>query len=314
MSTERKLRVGVVGVGSMGKNHARVYSELPAAEFTAILDPNAEVAGPLAEQYGAKLAGSLEEFLELIDAATIASPTAFHHATALPMIKAGKHLLIEKPITASTSEAVELVEAAHQAGVILQVGHIERFNPALSALEALLTQPKFIEAHRLSPFPNRSTDIDVVLDVMIHDLEVILHLVRSPLASLDAVGVPILSPRAADIANVRLRFENGCVANITASRVSIEKMRKIRIFQPDTYISLDYQDQSGKIFRKTGFSISQDDVTVEKDEPLKVELASFVDCALAGQEPRVSGKQAAAALELAVRISREINEQNAKDQ
>lgn len=312
MSTERKLRVGVVGVGSMGKNHARVYSELPQADFTAILDPNAEVAGPLAEQYGAKLVGTLEEFLELVDAATIASPTAYHHSAGLALIKAGKHLLIEKPIASNAAEAFELVHAAHEAGVILQVGHIERFNPALSALEALLTQPKFIEAHRLSPFPNRSTDIDVVLDVMIHDLEVILHLVRSPIASLDAVGVPILSPGAADIANVRLRFENGCVANITASRVSIEKMRKIRIFQPDTYISLDYQDQSGKIFRKTGFAISQDEVQVEKDEPLKVELASFVDCAIAGEEPRVSGQQAAAALELAVRISTEINAQNAK--
>ncbi len=295
----------------MGKNHARVYSELPQADFTAILDPNTAVAEELAARFGAKVAGSLEEFLDLVDAATIASPTAFHHGTALPLIGAGKHVLIEKPITANAAEAFELVAAAHEAGVILQVGHIERFNPALSALETLLTQPKFIEAHRLSPFPGRSTDIDVVLDVMIHDLEVILHLVRSPIASLDAVGVPILSPGAADIANVRLRFENGCVANVTASRVSMDKMRKIRIFQPDTYISLDYQDQSGKIFRKSGMAISQDEVAVEKDEPLKVELASFVDCALAGAEPKVSGQQAAAALELAVRISQEINAQNA---
>lgn len=304
--TGDKLRVGVVGVGSIGKNHARVYAGLEQAEFTAILDTNPEQAAEIAQAYGAKVVGTMEEFLALVDAATVATPTAFHHETAMPLIRAGKHVLIEKPITASTAQAVELVEAAHAAGVVLQVGHIERFNPALSALEALLTQPKFIEAHRLSPFPNRSTDIDVVLDVMIHDLEVILHLVRSPLAHFDAVGVPILSPRAADIANVRLRFENGCVANITASRVSVEKMRKIRIFQPDTYISLDYQDQSGQIFRKEGFSISQSTVTIEKDEPLKVELTSFVDCAIAGEEPRVSGQQAANALDLAVRISQEI--------
>jgi predicted dehydrogenase len=208
-------------------------------------------------------------------------------------------------------QARELVETARLHNAPLQVGHIERFNPALDALEELLTQPRFIESHRLSPFPNRSTDIDVVLDLMIHDLEIILHLVSSRVAGFDAVGVPVLSGQA-DIANVRLKFENACVANITASRVSPEKMRKIRIFQSDTYISLDYQDQAGQIFRKAGDTITRDKVKVIKDEPLKRELASFVEVAKAGGEPRVTGAQGAAALELAVRVSEDIRQTNAE--
>src|SRR4029079_12766414 len=185
--------------------------------------------------------------------------------------------------------------------LILQDGHDERFNPDLSALEKRLTNPRFIEAHRLSPYPNRSTDIGVVLDLMIHDLEIILHLVRSPVQTIDAVGVPVLS-RGEDIANARLRFENGCVANITSSRISPERMRKIRVFQEDTYLSLDYQNQSGEIYRKADGRITRDKVQIEREEPLKRELASFIECATTGREPRVSGFQATAALELAVQI------------
>jgi predicted dehydrogenase len=188
---------------------------------------------------------------------------------------------------------------------VLQVGHIERFNPVMSLLEARLSQPRFIEAHRLSPFPNRSIDIGVVLDLMIHDLEIVLHLVKRDVESIDAVGVPVLTRRE-DIANARLRFEGGCVANVTASRISPEKMRKLRVFQSDAYLSLDYQAQEGKIYRRGAEGIVGEEVTVEKDEPLKLELAAFAHCARHGHEPKVGGKEAAAALELAIEITRRI--------
>ncbi len=311
-SAEKPLRAGVIGVGHIGKNHARLYAEIENCELSAIFDTNEDAAAKIAQQYGGEVVGSLEEFLEKVDAATVATPTIYHHASAMPLLRAGRHVLIEKPITANMQEAAELVEAAQASHVLLQVGHIERFNPALDALEALLTQPRFIESHRLSPYPDRSTDIDVVLDVMIHDLEVILHLVTSRVESYEAVGVQVLSPQATDIANARIRFENGCVANITASRVSPEKMRKIRIFQADTYISLDYQGQAGQIFRKQGDKISRDKVEVVKDEPLKRELADFVACCREGKVPRVSGQQAAAALELAMGISQQIYANNEK--
>ncbi|HSJ01977.1 MAG TPA: Gfo/Idh/MocA family oxidoreductase, partial [Verrucomicrobium sp.] len=192
---------------------------------------------------------------------------------------------------------------------VLQVGHIERFNPVMRELESRIKQPRFIEATRLSPFPNRSMDIGVVLDLMIHDLEIILHLVRSPVVSVDAVGVPVLTRRE-DIANARLRFANGCVANVTASRVSDKKMRKIQVFHTDGYISLDYQEQSGHVYRREGMSIAREDVPVEKDEPLKLELAAFVECARQGATPVVSGQQGTDALRLAIIITEAI-EKNA---
>ncbi len=185
------------------------------------------------------------------------------------------------------------------------MAHVERFNPVLSALEARLTHPRFIEAHRLSPYPDRSTDIGVVLDLMIHDLEIILHLVRSPVQNIDAVGVPVLS-RGEDIANARIRFENGCVANVTSSRISPERMRKIRVFQEDAYLSLDYEKQTGEIYRREAGKITRDKVAIERGEPLRRELVSFIECAATGREPRVSGYQATAALELAVEITKRI--------
>ena len=218
----------------------------------------------------------------------------------------GKHVLIEKPITDNTAHATELAELAALNGLILQVGHVERFNPVLGALEKHLTHPRFIESHRLSPYTERSADIGVVLDLMIHDLEVILNFVRSPLWSIDAVGVPVLS-QSEDIANARLHFEDGCVANVTASRISPERMRKIRIFQEDAYISLDYQNQSGEIYRRVGKQIWRDRAEIEHGEPLKLQLTSFIECASTGRQPRVSGSQATAALELAVKITKQIS-------
>jgi len=272
----KKLRVGVVGVGHIGSNHARIYSELPNAELVAIFDIDPARADEIGGKYNAKVAASLNEFAGMVDAASVATPTSAHFSIACDLLTLGKHLLIEKPIAEKTSDARDLAEVAAEKGLVLQVGHVERFNPVLSALEQRLTHPRFIEAHRLSPYPNRSTEIGVVLDLMIHDLEIILHLVDSTVENVDAVGVPVLS-RGEDIANARLRFASGCIANVTSSRISPERMRKIRVFQEDAYLSLDYQGQSGEIY-----------------------------CALTGGEPRVSGSHAAAALELAVEITRRI--------
>jgi predicted dehydrogenase len=301
----KALRVGVVGVGHIGKNHARLYAETEAADFTAIYDTDPENAAQIAQQYNVRAASSLEEFADLIDAASVATPTNSHFEIARPLLEKGKHLLIEKPIADQTAQASQLAELALQRKLVLQVGHVERFNPVLSALEARLTHPRFIEAHRLSPFPNRSTDIGVVLDLMIHDLEIILHLVRAPVQTIDAVGVPVLSRRE-DIANARIRFENGCVANITSSRISPERMRKIRVFQEDAYLSLDYQNQSGEIYRKVGSGIERAAVEIEKEEPLKRQLLSFIECARSGLRPKVTGFEATAALELAVEITKRI--------
>ena len=301
----KNLRVGVVGVGHIGSNHVRIYSELPNADLVAILDIDPARADEIGGKYKAKAVASLNEFAGMIDAASVATPTSAHFSIARDLLAQGKHLLIEKPITEKTSDARDLAQMAAEKGLVLQVGHVERFNPVLSALEQRLTHPRFIEAHRLSPYPNRSTEIGVVLDLMIHDLEIILHLVDSMVENIDAVGVPVLS-RGEDIANARLRFASGCIANVTSSRISPERMRKIRVFQEDAYLSLDYQGQSGEIYRRVDGQITREPVAIEKEEPLRQQLASFVDCALTGGEPRVSGSHAAAALELAVEITRRI--------
>ena len=327
------IRLGVIGTGSMGKNHARIFASLPDAQFTAVLDERAEVAAEIAAQHGARAFAQLDAFADAIDAATVATPTVTHFSIAKALLERGKHVLVEKPFTETPEQARELCDLAQQRGLVLQVGHIERFNPVLSALESRLTRPRFIEATRLSPYPGRSLDVGVVLDVMIHDLEIILHLVRSPVAQTDAVGVSVLSKRE-DIANVRLRFENGCVANITASRISQDKLRKVRVFQQDAYLSLDYQNQSGYLLRLArddekessflgkilgvatdatiitefaGKRIVREPVPEEQDAPLKRELADFVACARAGAQPKVGGREATAALELALEITRLID-------
>lgn len=303
----KRIRVGVLGVGSIGKNHARICAGLPNADFTAILDANPEASQTISREYSVPVTGSLEEFAERIDAATIATPTPTHYEMASFLLRHGKHVLVEKPITETPEQAKVLVDLARERGLVLQVGHVERFNPVLSVLEARLTRPRFIEAHRLSPYPFRSLEIGVVLDLMIHDLEIILHLVRSPVQSVDAVGVPVLS-KGEDIANARLRFRNGCVANVTASRISPEKMRKFRVFQENAYLSLDYHNQSGEIYQLINGRIVRESVEVEKDEPLRRELHSFVDCCRRGGEPVVSGSGAAAALGLAIDITERIHQ------
>ncbi len=298
-----RIKAGVAGVGAIGQNHARIYSELDSAELVAVYDTNIDRAYEITSKYGGKATPSIEEFSTMVEAASVATPTITHREIGSVLLEAGCHVLIEKPIADSIDDAKTLIELANRKGKILQVGHIERFNPVMSQLEARLNCPKFIESHRLSPFPKRSLDIGVVLDLMIHDLEIILHLVNSSVVQIDAVGIAVLTKRE-DIANARLRFENGCVANITASRISPEKLRKIRVFQSDAYLSLDYQEQGGWIYRKDGMEITREIVQVEKDEPLKLELASFVDCASKGVSPKVTGKHGAAALDMALEITR----------
>lgn len=291
----------------MGRNHARVYSQLPDVELTVVYDADAARAEAIASEFGATPVSSLEELAERCDVASVAVPTVAHREVGCRLMDLGVHVLMEKPIAPTVEDARVLVETSQRTGKVLQIGHIERFNPVMQELEKKLTHPRFIEAHRLSPFPNRSIDIGVVLDLMIHDLEIILHLVNSPIATIDAVGVSVLTQNE-DIANARIRFENGCVANVTASRISPDKMRKIRVFQEDCYLSLDYQEQSGQVHWREGMQIQRGVVEVQPGEPLKLELDAFVRSAAAGVTPKVSGQQGTAALGVALEITRIIRE------
>ena len=297
----RLVKVGVAGVGHMGKEHARIYAESKGAELVGVHDSNPETARKIAEKCKTRAFGSLEEMVEAVEAASIVTPTTTHLAIAAPFLKKGKHVLVEKPIAMDTDEARELVHLAEKHGAKLAVGHVERFNPALAALEERLGRPRFIEAHRLSPYPGRSTDIGVVMDLMIHDLEIILHLVSSPVQSVDAVGIPVLS-KGEDIANARIRFENGCVANLTTSRISPEKLRKIRVFQEDAYLSLDYMKQEGEIYKRLDGKITREKIPVIKGEPLKNQLEEFLANVRQDTDPRVGGAHGFEALQLASQI------------
>lgn len=316
MDVSKQLRVGVVGVGSLGQAHARIYSELAQTSLVGIYDVDAARAAEIAEKHGTRVFPSLEDLAREVEAASLVVPTHLHREVGAQLLTAGIHLLIEKPIASTTQEAMDLVAMAKERNLILQVGHIERFNPVFSFLESAAHDPRFIEAHRLAPYPPpreglhpRGTEVSVVLDLMIHDLEVIMHLVRSPVKSFHAVGVSVLSP-SEDIANVRLHFENGCVANITASRISPERMRKVRVFLPDAYISLDYQNQSGEVYRKAAAGIERVEVPIEKGEPLAIELVAFAECVRHRGDPIVSGDHGAQALKLAVEITNRIREGN----
>lgn len=314
MMSKRRIKVGVVGTGALGQYHARIYSELPEAELIGIYDADQARAEEIATRYQTRAFATMDELAAEVEAVSVVVPTDLHREVAGRLVEQGRHVLIEKPIAATTAEAEELVALARKHNVIVQVGHVERFNPVLSYLESVAKNPRFIEAHRLAPYPPpreglhpRGTEVSVILDLMIHDIEVILHLVGSNVKEIHAVGVPVLSP-SEDIANVRLSFENGCVANITASRISPERMRKIRVFVEEAYISLDYQNQTGELFRKTGHAIAREEVPIEKGEPLAHQLRSFVNCVANRDRPLVSGEHAAEALDLAVRIIQRLRE------
>lgn len=309
-----KVKVGVFGVGSLGQWHARIYSELDDADFVGVYDVDEDRAKEIAHKYGAKPFSDIDELASLIDAASVAVPTHLHFDIFNQLLKHRLHLMMEKPIASTTEEAETMSNAARDNDLILQVGHVERFNPVMEYLEKQLNQPRFIEAIRLAPYPPqregaapRGTEVSVVLDLMIHDLEIILHLVKSPIKDVSATGVAVLSP-SEDIANVRLAFENGCVANITASRISQEQLRKIRVFQEDSYLSLDYRDQIGQLAKKTATGIEVSEVPINKDEPLLLELQSFIECVHQQNEPKVTGEHGSQALKLAVKICETIRD------
>jgi len=334
------VKVSVLGAGSLGKEHVRIYAEMAAAgqvEFAGVYDTAADVAQRFAQKYGIRAFSSVAEAAAVSDAVSVVTPTTTHFELARTLLQAGRHVLVEKPMTDNGTQAAELVQLAQQQNCVLQVGHVERFNPVFNYLETVATDPRFIEAHRLSPYPARSTDIGVVLDLMIHDLDVVLAFVKSPVTSVDGVGIPVLS-KSEDIANARLRFANGCVANLTASRVSPERMRKIRVFSGGamtSYISLDYRAQEGFIYRVArddehessllkkllrakdstivsefgGKRIVREPVPIAKEEPLKLELQDFVQCVRAHRTPVVSGESAKRALDLALEITRQIRAQ-----
>ena len=301
------IRVGVIGVGPLGRHHARIRSGLDGARLVAVVDVIAERAAQVAESAGTRALPDSRALLDDVDAVTIAAPTELHREIALPFLERGIAVLVEKPMARSLAEADEMIEAARASGAVLAVGQTERFNPAVSAVLPLVTAPRFIEVHRLGVFPERSLDIDVVFDLMIHDIDIILAMVKSDVASIEAVGVPVLTPRY-DIANARLRFASGCIANVTASRISRDRVRKIRFFQPDSYLSIDYAAQeveAWRLVRRDGArpSIEGGAIPVERDEPLRRELADFVRAARERTQPLVDGEAGRRALELATRIA-----------
>lgn len=309
-----KVKVGVIGVGALGRHHTRLYQQCDHADLVGIYDVNPEQAKKIAEELSTKVFPEIEDLAREVDALSIAVPTNYHYQVALDLLNQGKHLLIEKPITVTIEEADALNDLAKSKDLIIQVGHVERFNPVISYLEEKIDDPRFIECHRLAnyppPRPNlppRGTEVGVVLDLMIHDIDMVLALVRSKVTEIDAIGIPVLSPTE-DIANARIKFENGCVANLTASRVSPERMRKIRVFQSNCYLSLDYQETKGELYFKEGMAIRREQVPIEPHNALLKQLEHFLACILEqrkyGVQPRVkvSGEHGRAALELAVAI------------
>jgi predicted dehydrogenase len=313
-----KIRVGVVGVGALGRHHARVYASLPEAELVGVVDTfpgrAEEVAGPL----GTRVYGDYTDLLGKVDAVSIATPTVLHAEIGERFLKEGVHVLVEKPISHTLEDADRLIRASESNGRVLQVGHLERFNPAVKQLREIVRRPRFFEAHRMGLFSPRSLDIDVILDLMIHDLDIICLLVPSPVAQVSAVGIAILTNRI-DIANARLHFEDGCVANVTASRVSMEKIRKLRLFQKREYISLDYTRQDIAIFslnHKPGGGIPEivnRKLTPENKEPLLLELQSFLAAAQGRGLVECSGQDGRKALALALQVLAQAEKAQARE-
>jgi predicted dehydrogenase len=302
------LSIAVVGAGSFGKNHLRVIQNSPHAKLAGVFDTDPARAAEVVSPYGCPVFSSLEELAEHADAAIVATPTTTHAEIGCRLMERGLDVMVEKPVSDTIAGAEMLVATAERCGRILQVGHLERFNPAIIALEAVMTTPLFFEVHRLSEFSPRSLDVDVVLDLMIHDLDILLALTGRKPEEIRAAGISILSSKV-DIANVRLQFPGGCVANITASRVSTERVRKLRLFQPHEYISLDYSRQDAIRFRvKPPLGIDFAPLPVVKDEPLCLELENFFESINTRRPPRVTGRQALAALEVALDISAKIEE------
>lgn len=308
------LRVGVVGVGSLGQWHARIYSEIKETQLVGVYDADPARAREIAERYHTTPFTDLNALAAAVDAVSLVVPTHLHFEVFQQLLEHDVHMLVEKPIATSYAEAEAMVTHAEARNIVLQVGHVERFNPVMTFLEDNLSHARFIEATRLAPYPPprkgappRGTEVSVVLDLMIHDLDIILQLANAPVHTINATGVAVLSSTE-DIANARINFENGCVANVTASRISQDKLRKIRVFQDDTYLSLDYMNQSGQLCRKTRHGIEAMEVPIDKAEPLAAELQAFVHCIRQQNDPIVTGKHGSEALRLAVAICKTIQE------
>jgi predicted dehydrogenase len=314
----RTIRVGVIGAGHLGYHHARIYAAMPEAELVGVVEPDPARGRKAARDFGVPcFSGPAELANAGAEAVSVAVPTTAHRDIAVLLLRTGVDVLVEKPIAAAVAEAREMVHCARDLGRILQIGHIERFNGAVLALLSVVKKPRFIECHRLSPYPSRGDDVSVVLDLMIHDLEIVRAMDDSEVVKMEAVGVAVFSD-CEDIANARLEFASGCVANLTCSRVSMERLRKIRIFEPDAYVSTNYAEQEVCVYRKKPGSVTpdmdpMDRISVEKlpvrrDEPLKLELESFIQCVRERARPVVAGEDGLAALEMAQRIIERIRE------
>lgn len=322
-SSKPKIKCGVAGVGSLGQHHARIYASLPNVEFMGIFDANDERAKEICARHNCRRFATIEELGDACEAVSVVVPTDRHEQVALPLLAKKCHLLIEKPITATLAEAGRVLAAAQANGCIVQVGHIEHFNPVMSFLEKQIDRPAYITAERLAPYTPRGTEVGVVLDLMIHDIGIVLALVKSPIRKIDSVGISVLS-KTEDIANARIEFESGCVANLSASRMSLKKNREIRIFQDNAYLSLDFMNQTGHLVKKSDIvaygvklkvglakagdtsDIPVQDIPIEKDEPLKLELMHFTASVSERTQPKVGATLAKTALEVAIQITDQI--------
>ncbi len=317
-----RLRVGVIGVGALGRHHARLYRENPKADVVGIFDVNAETAVRVGEEFNLKVFSDWQELAEQCDALSVAVPANYHATTTLPLLSMNRHVLVEKPIAAGIAEAEAMVSTAREHGVVLAVGHVERFNPAMDFLEKYSAKTRFIEAHRLSKYPpprpglpRRGTEVSVVLDLMIHDIDLVLTMVDAEVERFDVVGIPVLS-KTEDIVNARIKFTNGSCASLTASRVSQEPMRRFRVFQEDTYISMDYGKFFGMVLKRNRLGLVRKDVNLDEKNALAAELDNFIDAVnrtvAAGEvvPPKVSGDAGLKALKLAVAIESEARAYN----
>ena len=322
-SKKEKIVCGVIGVGSLGQHHARIYASMKNVEFAGIFETSDARAKEICEKHNCRRFATIEELGDVCDAVSVVVPTDRHAEVALPLLAKGCHLLIEKPICASLEEAEKVLAAAQAAQCIVQVGHIEHFNPVMSFLEKEIDRPGYITTERLAPYQTRGTEVGVVLDLMIHDIGIVLALVKSPIEKIDSVGMNVLS-KTEDIANARIQFKNGCVANLSASRLSLKKNREIRIFQDNAYLSLDFMNQKGHLVKKSDLiayglklkvglakagdvsSIPVGEIPIEKGEPLAIELASFVDSVTKAKQPKVGAALGQSALEVAITITDQI--------
>ena len=309
----QKIRAAVIGVGYLGRFHAQKYAQAPACELVAVVDPRAAAREAVGAELHTRALADHRELLGVVEAVSVVTPTSEHFPIARAFLEAGAHVLVEKPISETPAQARELIAVAARAGRILQVGHLERFNAAILAAEPHVRAPRFVECHRLAPYRERGTDVNVVLDLMIHDIDIVQTMVGAPIATIDAVGTPVFSDEI-DIANARIRFANGCVANATASRVSLKTERKLRIFEDDAYLSLDLQQKILTLIRKRApadppgpLPVTIEEQSLEPGDALKAEIDSFLECIRTGRPPVVCGEAGLTALETAIRITEQVN-------